>query len=183
MADKKAIFLDRDGTINIDKSYLYKISDFEYLDGVIEALNTLSSMGFIMVVVTNQSGIARGYYTEEEYQILDKWMKEDLQNKGINIAASYFCPHLPDGVVPEYSIDCDCRKPKTGLFYKAANDLDIDLTRSYAIGDKLRDLSICKESAVKGILLSDEDNTSYEDISVCRNWKEIVDTITTFESK
>ena len=171
----KAVFLDRDGTINVEKHYLYKASEFEYIDGAVEGMKTLSEMGYLLVVVTNQSGIARGYYTEKDYKILDDWMKADLLKKGVSIAGSYYCPHLPDGTVKKYAIECECRKPKTGLYWQAARDLNIDMDNSYAIGDKTRDLSICNESGVKGILLSDAAND--EDYIVCRNWKEIISVI------
>ena len=176
----RAVFLDRDGTINIEKEYLYKIEDFEYLPGAVEGMRVLSQMGFLLVVITNQSGIARGYYTEKDYQALDIWMKTDLRNKGIEISGSYYCPHLSDGCVTEYAMDCDCRKPKTGLFWQAADDLNIDMNSSYAIGDKPRDLSICNESGVRGILLGDtEDNGNV--IKRCRDWESIVQTIKAWE--
>lgn len=172
----KAVFLDRDGTINKEKQYLYKISDFEYMEGAVAGLKELSDMGYLLVVVTNQSGIARGYYTEEDYRRLDGWMRRDLLDKGVKIAGSYYCPHLPDGCVAEYAKECDCRKPKTGLYYRAARELGIDMAHSFAIGDRLRDLSICHESGVKGILLSTD--SGHEGMfEVCADWTEIVQVI------
>ncbi len=176
MGGNKAIFLDRDGTINKEKHYLYKISEFEYLDGVVAGLKEISDMGYLLVVITNQSGIARGYYTEKDYRHLDEWMKSDLLDKGVKVAASYYCPHLPEGTVAEYAKKCSCRKPKTELYWRAADELDIDMDRSFAVGDKLRDLSICAESGVKGILLSDSEEIGSEH-EVCRNWAEIVQKI------
>ncbi len=151
----KAVFLDRDGTINIDKDYLYKVDDFEYLPGVIEGLKCLQQLGYILIVVTNQSGIARGYYKEEDYFAIDKWMKADLLEKGVKITASYFCPHLPNGIIPKYSVECECRKPKLYLYEKATREYDIDLTKTLAIGDKPRDLAICNAYGCKGYLLGD----------------------------
>ena len=180
MAGNKAVFLDRDGTINVEKHYLYKVYDFEYIDGVIDGLKALSDMGYLLVIVTNQSGIARGYYTEEDYLKLDQWMKDDLEERGIKLAGSYYCPHLPDGVVPEYAVDCDCRKPKPGLFWEAVKDLNIDMDHSFAIGDKERDLSICNESGVMGILLSGGKIESRKYI-VCSDWNQIVDTVKQFK--
>ena len=176
MGGNKAVFLDRDGTINVEKHYLYKVSDFEYIDGAISGLKALSDMGYLLVIITNQSGIARGYYTEEDYLELDGWMKNDLAARGIPMAGTYFCPHLPDGIVSKYAKVCDCRKPKTALFWKAAKDLDIDMDHSFAIGDKERDLSICEESRVKGILLSDSLAGSSKHM-ICANWNQIVDVI------
>ena len=178
----KAIFLDRDGTINVEKEYVYKAEDFDYLPGVVDGLRALQQRGFLLIVVTNQSGIARGYYTEEEYLLLEKWMIEDLRSKGVEITKVYHCPHYEKGVVPEYSIKCGCRKPGTELYLRACKEFDIDLNVSYAIGDKLRDLAICKESGAKGILL---DKDSVDDvmlmdgveIKVCRCWDEVVSVI------
>lgn len=150
----KAVFLDRDGTINVDKDYLYKIEDFEYLPGAIEGLRLFQEQGYLLIVITNQSGIARGFYSEEDYLRLDKWMKEDLAQKGVKITASYYCPHLPGAKVSEYSMECYCRKPKLGLFYQAAKDWDIDIDNSIAIGDKLRDIAISEVSKCKGILFA-----------------------------
>ncbi len=172
----KTVFLDRDGTINIEKHYLYRVSDFEYIEGAVEGLRKLSDMGYLLVVVTNQSGIARGFYTEEDYRILDEWMKADLLKKGIQIAGSYYCPHLPDGIVKKFACECECRKPKTGLYWQPAKELNINMDMSFAIGDKMRDLSICGESGVKGILISDTVQDKTECI-VCSSWKDVVQII------
>ena len=144
----KAIFLDRDGTINIDKDYIYKVSDFEFIDQAPEALKLLQDGGFQLIIITNQSGIARGYYTEEDYEKLNDWLLKTLTEQyGVNITASYFCPHHPEAVVEKYRKNCNCRKPKLGLFERAIAEHDIDLSSSYAIGDKLRDLAICERQA------------------------------------
>lgn len=175
--ENRAVFLDRDGTINVDNNYVYKITDFKYMDGAIEGMKILAEMGYMLVIVSNQSGIARGYYTEEDLRKLDIWMKEDLSNHGIYIAATYYCPHLPHSIKKKYSCYCECRKPKTKLFWDAAKDLNINVDKSIAIGDKERDLSICLESKAIGILLSEEfaGNGRYY---VCRNWFDIISTVT-----
>lgn len=172
----KAAFLDRDGTINVDKEYLYRIEDFEYLNGAVEGLRFLQDAGYLIVIVTNQSGIARGYYGERDYLRLERWLRSDLEKKGIIVSGSYYCPHYPQAKIGKYRKDCKCRKPKTELFWRAQRELEIDMERSVAIGDKLRDLSICKESSVRGILLSGEAQTS-ENVTVCRSWADIVETI------
>lgn len=156
---KRAVFLDRDGTINVEKNYLYKIDDFEFIDGVLEALKELSDAGFLLIIITNQSGIARGYYTEKDYEILNSWLLETLAKNGINITASYFCPHLPDATVEKYRTLCTCRKPNTGLFEQAVKDFNIDLKRSFAIGDKIRDLAICEKSDCKGFLVGNNEKS------------------------
>lgn len=150
---RKAVFLDRDGTINIDKNYLYKIDDFEYLPGVKEGLKKLCDVGFLLIIITNQSGIGRGYYTEEDYLKLNDYLISDLDACGIKITDSFYCPHINDASVNRYRVECDCRKPKTGLFYRAIEKYNIDLSSSYAIGDRVRDLMICKDTGAKGFLV------------------------------
>lgn len=149
----KAVFLDRDGTINVDKHYLYKIEDFEFIEGAVEGLKILQDLGFILVVITNQSGIARGYYTEEEYQRLNEYMNQKLDENGVHIVKDYYCPHLPNAIVPKYRKNCNCRKPKTGLWDRAVRELDIDISQSICVGDRLRDLTICNTSECKGYLI------------------------------
>lgn len=140
----KAIFLDRDGTINVDKGYVYKYEDFEYTEGAVEALKLFKENGYLLIIVTNQSGIARGYYSEEQFLTLHDKINDNLKEQGIVIDDVYYCPHLEG---------CKCRKPQTYLFRKAAIDYDIDWEQSYAIGDRMRDLQICQEENVKGFLL------------------------------
>ena len=149
----KAVFLDRDGTINVEKNYLYKIEEFEYMPGVLEGLKLLNDNGYLLVIITNQSGIARGYYTEEQYVKLNHWLVDDLRKRGIDIAGSYYCPHHPNAAVKRYRINCECRKPGIALFEKAIRELDITPEKSYAIGDKERDLEICKKTDVRGFLI------------------------------
>ncbi len=163
MATTKAIFLDRDGTINVEKDYLYKISDFEFLPGVIEALRMLQDTGYLLIIITNQSGIARGYYTENDYKKLNNWMLKELKKQGINITAAYYCPHHPEAKVDKYRIDCNCRKPKLGLYEKAIKDFNIDLSQSFAIGDKIRDCAICETTDCHGFLIADNEKTEVKE--------------------
>lgn len=150
----KAIFLDRDGTINVEKHYLHKIEDFEFLPGVIEGLKLLQEAGYLLIVITNQSGIARGYYNEEDFQKLNEWMIEKLKENGVNISKVYYCPHLPDANIEKYRIECECRKPKLGMYKTAIKEFDIDLDESWAIGDKIRDLAICEKTGCRGMLVN-----------------------------
>ena len=149
----KAIFLDRDGTLNIDKDYLYKIEDFEFLPDVVESLKTLYEEGYLLIVITNQSGIAKGYYSEDDLAVLHRWMKAYLQEQGVGITDILYCPHHPDAIVKKYKSDCLCRKPGIALFEQAIKRWDIDIDKSFAIGDRLRDLEICYDSLCKGILV------------------------------
>ena len=157
----KSIFLDRDGTINIDKSYLYKIEDWEFIEGVVEGLQILQKLGFKLIVIANQSGIARGYYTEEDAHKVFDYMINELKKRGVIIEKVYYCPHIGD--------ECECRKPKLGLFYQAQRDFDIDFSKSYAIGDKLRDLAICDKEEVYGFLLNDNQEINNTKIKRCTN--------------
>ena len=139
----------------------------QFIDGVLESLRKLSDAGFLLIIITNQSGIARGYYTEKDYEILNSWLLDTFAKNGINIAASYFCPHLPDAMVESYRAVCNCRKSNTGLFEQAVKDFDIDLSKSFAIGDKIRDLAICEKSECKVFLIGSNEKT--EIIKKARN--------------
>jgi D-glycero-D-manno-heptose 1,7-bisphosphate phosphatase len=125
---KRAVFVDRDGTINLEKEYLHRSEEFEFVVGAPEAIKTLKDAGFMVVVVTNQSGVARGY------------IDELLATKGTSVDAYYFCPHHPEHGDDAYRVECDCRKPLPGMLMKAATDLGIDLSASWMIGDKLADI-------------------------------------------
>lgn len=153
---KKAVFLDRDGTVNVEKNYLYRIEDFEYIDGAVEALHILEELGYLLIIITNQSGIARGYYTEKDFFRLNKWMISDLENKKIHVSKVYHCPHYLNGSIKKYVMQCNCRKPQTGLFWQAQKDFNLNMKLCYAVGDKIRDLLICNESDVQGIFLGDK---------------------------
>lgn len=154
----KCVFLDRDGTINVEKNYLYKIEDFVFLPRVIDALRLLQDAGYLLVIITNQSGIARGYYTEEDFNVLNSWMLNKLKACGIELSAVYYCPHHPAARYERYRVDCNCRKPKLGMYEQAVKDLNIDLSHSYTIGDKIRDCAICSTSLCRGFLIGESEN-------------------------
>ncbi len=156
----KAIFLDRDGTINVEKNYLYKIDDFEFLPGVVDAMKMLQEAGFLLIVITNQSGIGRGFYTEKDFKVLNDWMVSYLKGQGVIINAVYYCPHLPDAAIRKYRMECECRKPKLGMFRQAVIEHEIDLSKSFSIGDKIRDCEICKSTQCKGFLVGDNEDPS-----------------------
>jgi len=143
-----AIFLDRDGTINVDHGYVHEIDNFQFIDGVIDAMRELKEMGFALVIVTNQSGIARGMYSEEQFMQLTEWMDWSLADRDIDLDGIYFCPHLPDASVENYRQQCDCRKPQPGMILSAAEELDIDLAASYIVGDKIDDVMAGKAAGV-----------------------------------
>lgn len=158
---QKAIFLDRDGTINKYVGFLRDINDFELIDGVAEAIKEINRSGYLAVVVTNQPVIARGEVTYEELNEIHNKMETLLGNQGAYLDAIYYCPHHPDsgfdGEVKELKFDCDCRKPKPGLLLKAAEELNIDLSKSWMIGDSKNDIMAGKNAGCKTALIGNED--------------------------
>ena len=140
MGKRKAVFLDRDGTINVEVQYLSQVKDFQLIPGVPWALKRLKDAGFLLVVVTNQSGIGRGLYDEAALETVHSHMHADLANFGAPIDACYFCPHHPEHATGVYRRECGCRKPLPGMLLQAARDLDIDLAASFMIGDKVADV-------------------------------------------
>lgn len=142
MGKRKAVFLDRDGTINVEVQYLNKVEEFQFIPGVPYALKRLKEAGLLLVVVTNQSGIGRGIYDEAALQRVHDHMHRELAGYGVEIDACYFCPHHPEHATGEYLKECSCRKPLPGMLQQAAEALDIDLAASYMVGDKLIDVEV-----------------------------------------
>ncbi len=132
---KKALFLDRDGVINVDYDYVHKVEKFEFIDGIFELCRYYKNLGFMIFVITNQSGISRGYYSEEEFALLSLWMVEEFARHDVEIKKVYHCPHHP-----ETTGDCSCRKPHAGMLLDAQEEFDIDLENSVLVGDKERDI-------------------------------------------
>ena len=141
---RPALFLDRDGVINIEKNYLHKKEEVEFIEGIFELCRYYQAKGYLIVVVTNQSGIARGYYSEKDFATLTFWMIEVFAREGVEIAQVYHCPHHP-----EISGECDCRKPHPGMLLKAATALHIDLEHSVLVGDSERDIEAAQRAGVK----------------------------------
>ena len=153
----KAIFFDRDGTLNVEVGYLYEIDKFKWIDGAREAIKFCNDNGYLAIVVTNQSGVARGFYTEEDIINLHNFIQEELAKVGAHIDDFFYCPHHSTGVVEKYSIDCECRKPKSKLIEDACKKYDIDKSKSLMIGDKPRDVECGKNAGVYSVLF-DGDN-------------------------
>ncbi|MDP3465050.1 MAG: D-glycero-beta-D-manno-heptose 1,7-bisphosphate 7-phosphatase [Sulfuricurvum sp.] len=146
----KALFLDRDGVVNIEKNYLHKIEEFELVEGIVEVCRAYQESGYLIIIVTNQSGISRGYYSEEDFAILSEWMVEHFKTLGITITHIYHCPHHEsiDGV-------CECRKPESGMFLSAQREHNLDMASSVMIGDNERDIEAALRAEVgMNILLS-----------------------------
>ena len=142
----KTIFLDRDGVINKEKNYLYKKNDFEFIDGIFEACYHFSNLGFKIIVITNQSGIGRGYYSPKDFEILTTWMLEKFMEKHIDILDVFYCPHVPED-------KCRCRKPSPGMFLKAKKKYNIDMKKSWMIGDKENDIVAANSSGISQTIL------------------------------
>jgi len=143
---KKVIFLDRDGVINNEIGYLYKISDFVFIDGIFESLKILQDLGYNFIVVTNQSGIGRGFFEVEDYLLLDEWMKAEFRKNNIEILHSIYCPHIPED-------DCDCRKPKPGMLEECFKLFQISKEESWLIGDSERDIEAAIMAGIKNNIL------------------------------
>ena len=169
---EKVVFLDRDGVINIEKNYLYKIEDFEFIDGVFKALSYLQNLGYKLIIITNQSGIGRGYYTKEQYDELTIWMVKQFKLNHIEISSVFCCPHSPTD-------DCECRKPKIGMITQATEIIDIDYKNSWLIGDKESDIQAGLNAKVgTNILFSNKfiDNNfkNNEDTILIKNFSDIL---------
>lgn len=149
---KRAVFIDRDGTINVEKEYLYLSDEFEFIPGAAKAIRLLNEAGFLVVVVTNQSGVARGYYTEEDVHLLHRHISTLLELDGSRVDAWYYCPHHPEGR-GSYALPCRCRKPQPGMLREAALRFDIDLEASIMIGDKLVDVEAGRAAGCRPILV------------------------------
>lgn len=149
---KKAVFLDRDGVLIEDVNYLSSLSQIKFFADIPNGLKRLKSTGFLLIVITNQSGVARGYFTEDFVRKTHQKLNQILQTYQIQIDASYFCPHHPEGHSP-YNIVCGCRKPNPGMIHKAAIEHDIDIDQSYMIGDKISDMELALNANLTGILV------------------------------
>ncbi len=150
---RRAVFLDRDGVVNRDIGYVGPISDFEFLPGVPDALAAIRRQGFLLILCTNQSGIARGRYQMSDFLRTTAWMQQVLALHGGAFDGIYCCPHHPQAQVERYRLDCDCRKPKGGMFRKACADFAIDPALSWAVGDRARDLEGARAVGVRQLAL------------------------------
>ena len=144
--NKKTIFLDRDGVINEEVKYLHRINDFKFIDGIFEACHHFQNLGYSIIIVTNQSGIARGLYKDEDFQVLTNWMLEEFKKNNIEILDIYYCPHGP-------ASKCNCRKPKPGMLIDAKIKHNLNMKNSWMIGDKEADIKAANEASIKKTIL------------------------------
>lgn len=183
-----AVFLDRDGTINVEKDYLCCPEDFEFYPGVPLALKKLKESGYFLIVVTNQSGVARGYFSLAEVDALHNHLQKKLHEFGTGVDGFYICPHHPEQGSGEYRKQCDCRKGKPGLLLKAAADFRIDMSKSYMIGDKLADIEAGIRAGCRPVLVltgygkETAQKLPSEDIPVFENLRQAGDYILSLNS-
>ena len=150
----RAVFLDRDGVITQEPPhYAHKLSQLELISKSANAIRLLNENGFIVIVASNQSGIARGYYQEEDVILFNQALKENLAKESAHIDAIYYCPHYPEAKIERYRVDCNCRKPKPGLLLRAEEELNIDLKQSFMVGDKLSDIEAGKRAGCKTLMV------------------------------
>ena len=144
--DNKIIFLDRDGVINQEVNYLHRIEDFKFINGIFDSLRALQELNYHFIIITNQSGIGRGFYSEKDYLLLDKWIKKEFEIKGIKILYSIHCPHTPEQ-------KCDCRKPKPGMFINCFKLFQISKDDSWMVGDSETDIQAAINAGIKNTIL------------------------------
>jgi len=146
MKERKAFFIDRDGVINKEIGYLHEIEKFEFITGVLNALEYILSKNYDIIIVTNQSGIGRGIYSEDKFLELNQWMINFFKTKGIDILDIFYCPHSPEEI-------CNCRKPKPGMFLDAKKKFNVDMTKSWSVGDKETDIQAAKCAGISNTIL------------------------------
>lgn len=158
----KAVFIDKDGTLVEDIPYNVDPDKIQFTKGAVEALSLLKAQGFLLILVSNQAGVARGYFTEDALRKLQASIQERLSSKGVTIDGFYFCPHHPDGKLSAYAVECDCRKPKPGMILAAARKHNIDLSHSWMIGDILNDVEAGNKAGCRTILINNGNETIWD---------------------
>lgn len=155
---RSALFLDRDGVINVDYGYVFKPERFHFIDGIFELVEAANRLDYLVVVITNQAGIGRGFYTESDFQIVTDWMLNQFAKRGVHIDAVYFCPYHPEAVIEQYRKESNMRKPAPGMLLKAAVDLNIDLKTSIVVGDKDSDMQAGLAAGVQFLFQFNKEN-------------------------
>jgi len=173
MKKNKVIFLDRDGVINYDENYVHLIEDFRFIEEVFDACLRFIDAGYQIVIITNQAGIGRGYYSENDFKVLNNWMLTEFKKQGIDILGVYYCPHHSEYAIGDYLQDCECRKPEPGMLIKAMVDHNIDMSSSLLVGDKLSDIKAGRLAGVQrcffvetGKIVTDSDRVHADGVLV-----------------
>lgn len=156
-----AVFLDKDGTLIPDVPYNVDPELIVLQDNTIEGLKKLKAKGYLLIVISNQAGVARGLFKTEALDAVKEKLQQLMKSKGVELDGFYFCPHHPEGTIREYAVDCNCRKPKAGMFLRAAKDFDIDLSKSWMIGDILHDVEAGNSAGCKSILIDNGNETEW----------------------
>ncbi len=179
---EKALFLDRDGVINEDLGYVWRVDDFRFIDGIFDLCRAARDMGFLRIVVTNQAGIARGFYDESQFHSLTNWMKQEFSAREASIDAVYFCPFHPTAGLGRYRRNSDWRKPAPGMLLQATRDFSLDLTASALIGNAATDIEAGRAAGVGLNMLHDPAGIQSDDGGhvVCRNLVEAKVALTEF---
>lgn len=149
----RALFLDRDGTLVYPAHYPSRPEELQLYDSLGPALHALKQMGFLVVIVTNQSGLARGYFTEADLECMHTYLRAELRRMDVRVDGIYYCPHHPEGIIPDLAIPCACRKPRPGLLLQAAAELNIDLASSWLVGDILDDVEAGNRAGCRTVLV------------------------------
>ncbi len=179
--NRKAVFLDRDGVINVDHGYVHRQKDFQFIDGIFDACRHLQSLDYLLIVVTNQSGIARGLFSEKQFGVLTEWMVAQLAHQGIEIASVYYCPHHPD-FGSRSKRQCDCRKPLPGMIDQAVEEFRLNRAACMMYGDSRRDMEAAMAARLgRRVLLDSSGQASAETIltadEVWRSHLDVVDRV------
>lgn len=171
----KAAFLDRDGVVNIDRGYVYKTTDFEFTNGIFDLCRLLLDRQYKLIIISNQSGIARGYYTTNQLEELTGWMRDRFEDQGILVSKFYFCPHHPTKGIGRYKRECDCRKPKPGMILNARKELRLNLAESLLVGNQLSDIEAGTKAGVGSNYLIGSRDKFKSDLIDCRVFEDLVE--------
>ena len=173
----KALFLDRDGVINVEKNYVHRVEEFEFVDGIFDLCTLAQRLGFRLFVITNQAGIGRGYYSVADYERLTDWMLQQFCNHGVCIDRVYYCPCHPTAGIGKYRKDCFDRKPNPGMILKAQQAFGLDLSQSVLVGDKDSDLEAGRAAGIKynlklvhGVPHSEKGEMQFATLSAISSW-------------
>jgi len=170
----RALFLDRDGVINHDTGYVYRIADFIFVSGIFELVSAATEAGYRIIVVTNQAGIGRGLYTEEDFHSLMDWVTRQFREKGGTIDGVYYCPNHPVHGVGRFRVDCPNRKPRPGMIHQAAKDYNIDLARSILVGDKSTDIAAGHAAGISQCILLSVGEKSDKESNAVRDPRDVI---------
>ena len=168
-----ALFLDRDGVINVDKEYIYKIEDFDFIDGIFDLITHARNIGYLIIIITNQSGIGRGIFTDEDFQKLNNWMIDKLKDNGAEIDSVYYCATHPTKGIGEYKTIDKRRKPSPGMFFEAMRDHNVDLSKSIMLGDKISDMEAATLAGIQNLFLLSSEKKFQNSINIS-SLKEVI---------